>query len=310
MEQEAINVYGDEIVLSLLSRGDFIHFIPGWRLDRKKAKTESKLIFKKNDKTIIKIYSPKKFLAQGRFEDLKRAETIPYLIHYILERERGEKGKMTIHAAAVSKQGKGILILGKQGSGKTSISLELCRNHGYSLIGNDLILAGFRDGKGSLHGGTKIFQIRETTLQDYNKDLRKFLKKKAKNEDEWTNRAAIEPKKIKVKVETEVIPIEAIYYVHLYPPKHFFVTKKVDILFSKLYLYQIFSEYIRSSVIVPLTGEKLNYGCYMPSLDNKKIFDLRTKFIEWITLHHNYRYIAGSISGICTYIDKNTQKRD
>jgi len=243
------------------------------------------------------------FFISGLFEEFLQSHTIPYFIHYILESERSKKGKATIHAAAVSKNGKGILILGKQGSGKTSITLELCRKYGYSLVGNDLVLVGLQRDLGYLYGGTKIFRLRVTTIKDYNKDLKKFFK--PNNNDEWTQIALIEPDKIQVLIEKSIVPIHAIYYVHLYPPDHNFVVGEVDKLFSRIYLYQIFSEYIRGSAIIPLIGEDLRFSDYIPSLDTRDAFEKRIRFINWIINNKNYKYIAGALADICTFIDKN-----
>lgn len=304
MGEEAVNIYcQDERIIDLLNKGSFIPFIPEWHISDNEAEKGATLVCDFSQKFSIKAEKNREFLICGSFSDLASASTIPYFVHYILEAERAVKGKSTIHAAAVSKDNKGILILGKQGSGKTSIALELCRKYGYSLIGNDLVLAGFKNGVGYLYGGTKIFRLRATTIKHYNKDFKKFFQQNL-NRDEWTNTIIIGPAEIGIATEKQVVPIQAIYYIHLYSPHHDFFASAVDALLSKIYLYQIFSEYIKGAAIIPLVGKNLHYGGYLPSLDTETFFNSRIKFIEWIIAHQSFKYIAGQMSDICSFIDR------
>ncbi len=303
MAEEGVNIYSESSRVVELLKGNFVPFIPEWRIEKQENEEIPRLECVFSNYQEIKVDKGNNFFISGPFEEFYKSYTIPYLIHYILESERAKKGKATIHAAAVSKNKKGVLILGKQGSGKTSITLELCRKYGYSLIGNDLVLAGLQENVGYLYGGTKIFRLRAATIKDYNKDLRSFFE--PGGNDEWTQIAIIEPKKIGVYIEKSFVPIHAIYYVHLYPPGHEFVVKEVDKLFSRIYLYQIFSEYIRGSAIIPLVGKDLRFSDYIPSLDTWDAFEKRIRFINWIIKNKNYKYIAGDMASICAFIDKN-----
>ncbi len=303
MAEEGVNIYSeDDRVIDLLE-GDFVPFIPEWRVEKGAGRNLPSLECHFGKKQEIKTDENDNFLISGLFKEFSQSHTLPYFIHYILERERAKKGRATVHAAAVSKNGKGILILGKQGSGKTSITLELCKKYGYSLVGNDLVLAGLQKDAGYLYGGTKIFRVRATTIKDYNKDLEKFFK--TNSNDEWTRIAIIRPSEIRVVAEKSVVPVQAIYYVHIYPPGHNFIAKEVDKLFSRVYLYQIFSEYIRGSAIIPLIGKDLRFSDYIPPFDTRDAFAKRIKFINWIIDNKNYKYIAGELTDICGFIDKN-----
>lgn len=305
VEEEGINIYSADVrVVELLRHGSFIPFIPEWRIEECEAKNKSILECVFDNENIMEIREDGNHFISGQFEDFANSHTIPYFINYILEAERAKNGKTTIHSAAVSKCGKGILLLGKQGSGKTSLVLELCRKFGYSLIGNDLTLVGIKENIAYLHGGTKVFRLRATTVNYYNLDLKRFFKPD-ENIDEWTQTTIINPEEIKVMTEKSIVPIQAIFYVHLYPPNYNFVVKKVDQLFSRIYLYQIFSEYIRGSAIIPLIGKDLKFSNYLPSLDNEIAFKKRIEFINWIINNKNYKYIAGSLVDICTFIDQN-----
>ncbi len=45
-----------------------------------------------------------------------------------------------LHGGAVERDGRGVLVFGTNGAHKTRIILELCRNHGFKFLGDDLIL--------------------------------------------------------------------------------------------------------------------------------------------------------------------------
>ena len=62
-----------------------------------------------------------------------------YLLRQTLDRQLNDKGFMTLHASAIKKKDKAILIEGASGSGKTSLVLS-GKEKGYSFLGNESIV--------------------------------------------------------------------------------------------------------------------------------------------------------------------------
>jgi energy-coupling factor transporter ATP-binding protein EcfA2 len=58
-----------------------------------------------------------------------------------------EAGWIWLHAAAVTGQGKAYLIVGPKGSGKTTTLLNLCLNHGMSMVSNDITMLQINRGR-------------------------------------------------------------------------------------------------------------------------------------------------------------------
>lgn len=58
---------------------------------------------------------------------MNSGENFLYLALPLIEKEKQQKGIVTIHAASCSINGSGILLLGKEGSGKTSVVYKLCK---------------------------------------------------------------------------------------------------------------------------------------------------------------------------------------
>ena len=72
----------------------------------------------------------KQALTYGRFEDITLTSLAPLL---------RRRGYYLIHAFAVQKNGRAILIVGPSGSGKTTAGLSFCLN-GWDLLANDAVL--------------------------------------------------------------------------------------------------------------------------------------------------------------------------
>jgi hypothetical protein len=67
---------------------------------------------------------------------------VSLLVLPLLEFKFFNKGYLLLHSGAVSKDGRGYLIVGRGGSAKTSIVMDLIRKYGYEYIGDDRVLVG------------------------------------------------------------------------------------------------------------------------------------------------------------------------
>ena len=56
------------------------------------------------------------------------------------------RGGLALHASAVSIEGRGVLVLGESGSGKSTAAATLCTRHGAKLLADDAALLVERDG--------------------------------------------------------------------------------------------------------------------------------------------------------------------
>lgn len=107
-------------------------------------------------------YRDIKVLSLGGSTD-QLAHRIPYVLYYLSEVIRQERGMYTLHAAAVSREGKAVLILGDKTSGKTLLSYELCSKYGFKLIGNDILTVGWdQTGDIAVYSGDGEFKFRNT----------------------------------------------------------------------------------------------------------------------------------------------------
>ncbi len=250
---------------------------------------------------------------KGKSKEIIRNNTIPFMAHFMLEMQRQENSISTMQGAGVSLNNKAILLVGKRGSGKTSITLELCRKYNYSLIGNDLVLIGLNNNTGCLFGGTKIFSLRFSTVKYYNIDLQKYFDE-SKIKDEWTSRIDIYPKKLGISIEKNPVNIIKAFYVHLNnnPLASLYVRKIGDaetLYMGRLFLYEELSRYIRGVCIPIFGGSEFYLGNYLPSLDKSLYHNNRLNLINWLIENLGFYYISGSMDAICDFINQKLVKK-
>lgn len=310
MGNYGIDVYSNSAaVISMLSRGNFVHIIPEYNcnLERSHSGYSLYLYLEKDLPFSIGVSGDRKiFEIRGKSKELLQGSTVPYVIHYLLEPQRLEAGQFTIRGAGVSKDGQGLLLLGKSGAGKTSVALEMCRGRGYSLVGNNVVLAGMKDDQAYLYGGEKIFRFRLATLKHYNVDLKWAFGGVEPGADDWMITASVLPSEVGVPLEKNKVSVRMVIYLHLLNDKTASLhIAPVDTLFSRLYLYDIASQYIRGVCTPVLVGKTFEYGGYLPSLDKPEYYLQRKKLIDWIINSENYHYIVGPINKICDYVDSH-----
>jgi energy-coupling factor transporter ATP-binding protein EcfA2 len=84
---------------------------------------------------------------------------LPYLALGLLARVLQRKGHFLLHAAAVERRRRGILLVGPSGSGKTTLSLEMARRHDSRLIATEMTLVRFSGSDISILSGTHLVAL-------------------------------------------------------------------------------------------------------------------------------------------------------
>lgn len=308
LKEHGVNLYSDyDGIKADVIRGNFIPFIPGYRSSNKPVQSNLDMVYIPYPSFKIKLTNDnRKLIVWGPEDEIEKAQTIPYLIHFLTEQLRQQNDQFTIRGAAVSKNGKAILLIGKRGSGKTSVALELCRKYGYSLIGNDIVLIG-QDDKGIYFlDGTKIMTLRFATVKNHNQDLQKFFKGK-KWQDEWITKINLLPEQLDIKEENKKTYISKAIYLHLFDDHKtpLFVKKHPDLYMGRLFLYEELSRYIRGTCIPAFVGEKPDLSDYLQSIDKPFYHKKRKKIIDHIVDKIKLEYVSGSMKKICRYLDRD-----
>jgi len=314
MDNYGINIYSDyPKTFDILRKGSFIPFIPEYHCIKTKAKSIYSIIYIQDTISSARMLNDNKTLEiKGPLKDILEASTIPFRAHFMLEQQMQKDSIFTSQGAGVSKNGRAVLLMGKRGAGKTSITLELCRKHNYKLIGNDLVLVGLKKNKSYFFGGAKVFTLRFTTVKYYNTDLQKFFKKDHPNE--WTNKVRFLPKDLGISIEKKGPKIIKVFYVHLLNDESasLYIQKiggKEASYLGRLYLYNELSKYVRGTCIPLVYGSQFYIGDYLPSLDKPKYHRNRVRFIDWIMDEIGFYFISGSMNAICDFINQELGKK-
>ena len=83
------------------------------------------------------------------------------------------RGLYSLHAAGLSRSGRGLIIVGASGSGKTTLSLALTRA-GFDFLSDDMLFVSTRDERLRLHAFPDEVDVTETTLAFF-PELRQLL---------------------------------------------------------------------------------------------------------------------------------------
>ncbi len=281
---------------------DFIDF-PETTIEKYNSNEKSKYIveYTNSDERILQ-YEDHKAIIKYPIKEMGDGLTILFMAYPLLEVNRREKKSLTCHCAGVSIDGKGILILGKEGSGKTTLAIELCRKYNAKLIGNDLCVIDYNSLNNlKLLGGTKYIFLRYESIKRNIPDLLKNfdLQESDKKIDTWTFKKKVFPRDLGIQDQKDEVDIDSIFIVHIDQEKDFFC-KEANSLANILYLNENFSRYIRNTCTTMIKDN--NIINYIPSLDTKEFFDERAELINYMLNNKKIKYLSGSIEDVAKYI--------
>jgi hypothetical protein len=234
---------------------------------------------------------------------LQTGELLLYAALPFLEILCQRKQIVTMHAAAVELNGQAILLLGKAGAGKTSLTLSLCRNHGARLIGNDIVKVRLIDGVVVVCAGSKYFFLRQESIKRNIPDLLSLFPQSVK--DPWTHKIYCLPEKLGIVTCDEQIQITKSYLVHVDETMDDLYTVSANKMDTRLYLNENMSRYIRGTAIA-LFGEGSQFIGYVPSFDMASFFNMRVRLMEVIISDTGMMYVAGSLHDTCHHIISET----
>lgn len=261
-----------------------------------------------NDNEKILDFKEYSVLIKYPIEEMENGLTVLFIAYPILEVNRRENKSLTCHCASVSINGKGILILGKEGAGKTTLALELCRKYNAKLIGNDLCVIDYNNLDNlKLLGGTKYIFLRyESIKRNIPELLKNFNILENENKfDTWTYKKKIFPKDLDIKTESNIVSIDKIFMVHIDQEKPFFC-KNANSLTDILYINENFSRYIRNTCTALIN--KNNIIDYIPSLDNRDFYLQRKELINYLFDNEKIEYLSGNLLEVSKYIIDERKK--
>lgn len=203
---------------------------------------------------------------------IKKGEALFHLAVSLTERERQLNSQILTHGAGmVTKEGKGILLLGNQGSGKTTLAVNMGLQ-GDFLVGNDQVIFG-KDNHSSdelfLFGGTQYITIREAAILSGHIPL-KDLSFNENGISPWEKKNRIEPREYGIQIYEGKNKINGAFVVHIDPTGNENTQIKrifSNDIYTNLFLGEKFARHI-SGVATHLLSDEGELLSHTPSLDD------------------------------------------
>ena len=297
----SVNFYSEINLIDFFSEFDCHKFFPEFSISKNKSTSDFSVYFLNEKKSEIRWY-PNKVVATYPVEHMYQGEAILHLAYPFIELQRQRRSEVTIHGAACSLEEKGVLILGKEGSGKTSTLVHLCQNHNAKLISNDLCLVQLNNKIAYLNGGTKFFYLRYISTLKSLPHLINFFYEKRTAPDSWKNKIFLQPKDIDIQVQPKPVNLHKAYLVHVNENQNKVIIKRTGDLADKLYLNETFSRYIRNTCTTFLAGDDYRYMGFVPSFDDEQLYSNRLKILDFLFEDAKLCYISGKSLEISKHI--------
>lgn len=299
----SVNIYSSRPVYDLLVEGKFLYRHTGLSVLPDVVDTPYEVHYV--DSEILAFdFGREQVSVQQPWSEMLGGEILLFLAYPYIEAQLQAEGFVTAHSACVEMpDGRAVLLLGKEGAGKTSIAVRLCQAGG-KLVGNDLVVIGLdEDGRLMAKVGSQFFFLRYKSVERAMPDLLRLFGTGAL--DTWLYKKPVMPAELGVAVTTQPVEVKAVYLVHVDNLQQQVFTKNADSVVTRLFLNENFSRYIRSTCTTLMTGPGLAFSGYIPSLDRPEFYKRRVLLMGYMLNHLGVRYVSGPLSDIVAHILKD-----
>jgi len=235
---------------------------------------------------------------QASAEDLA-GDDLLFIAYLLLETQLQRLGFITLHGAAIEREGRAVVLLGHSGAWKTSSALALCRDFDCRLIGNDLVIVG---GVMDLRAisGTKHVRLRYSSVHRCLPELMHLFGEHPA--DPWRAKQDVAPEEVGITLSRrEASEVVASVFVHVDEGYGQCVVSDGDTWIHRINLYENALRHIRATAWPWLTAKDRRYGPFIPSLDDASVHAARTATLDRL-LQRSW-YVAGGLRDVAGRID-------
>lgn len=294
-----VNFHSDVDLYDFFNTRPYTQYIPDLIVSKKLALSTCELRYQNNNERTLRFQSTNVDIAFP-WAMMKEGETLLYMSYPLTEFQRQKLNSSTIHAACVSINGHGILLLGNSWSGKTSLSLKLAQNYDAKIHATDLAVIRLISDKLFCLGGTKYIDLRLDTVK---KSFPSLLHMFGNNQkDSWMHKVHFKTGDMGLTEGKDSVEIKTILRIHVDETRNTVHLIDANDLQTRLYLNEAMSRYIRNTTTTMTGGENYELLGYVPSFDRPEFYDWRQRAIELMVGSIGTMYAFGSSDLIAAYI--------
>jgi hypothetical protein len=249
----------------------------------------------------------KHLLAVIPSQRLRGGEALLPIAYLLLERQMQQEGFLTCQAACVALGRLGVLLMDQEGDGKSSVAIELCKQHGGALVGNDLCVIGLEGDRCLALQGTKYFMVRAEAVRHLQPDLHSLFP--TPRHDSWRTRIAVEPSQLGLASADAPVEIVGAFLVHTTNGQLDVYASPADDQATRVYLNESFSRHIRATCSPVLLDDTFDFGAYMPPLDSEDLYTKRVELMQFLLGPLSMTYVAGDVANVATFIRRSVPTR-
>jgi len=285
--------------------------IPAFDVSGSEIETKYKIIVTRGEDIEIE-WKPEEYTAllkvHPRYSEALDKE-VAFLSLSISEYMRQLEGKCISNACGISTvDNRGVILFGKRAHGKTSVSLLLCKERDYRLIGSDQVIFGFHNNNTLgedlwMFEGTKYVTLRRATAEKYFPEyIEKFKEGKF-----WDDKINIRCDELNIKISDVPAQINRVFLVNL----DFNETVPLSCIDARedletsLFLPEIVSRHI-TGICSPILDEKGAFLSLSPSFDDHLTRSKRKRIIQKLIEAPIYKITGGNIYEMADTIDRLT----
>ncbi len=265
----------ENVIGSDLLKSDFVKkYIPDVDIQKIENNIDSGFVLNvTNTNTLLFTFENTQATLNGLYKSDYSLEDLITIIDYYLEYRRQLENIYSVSGSAVSKDNKGVLILGStSGLGKTTLALNMCYSQKFKFIGDEKILLK----SDSIIGGIKSIQFNKT----------------------WLNDSVPKDFDNKLIMESENVKINLIIQPSISKVGSGLEIEKWDSLKTNFHLYEELTRKIRG-----ISRRISNYTYPLPSIDNEAIAMARSEFSRLISESVEAYSIKGNIEEVMQKIN-------
>lgn len=289
---------------------DYTDDIPGWGVLEYPIEGQPKVVYKSAEVNNFSYFpNSKTLLVKASEADIQDGQALAYLSYWLTEGERQRDSNFSLHAAALSVENRGILLLGYRGAGKTSTLLNLAKKYNGELIANDLCILSHdaKEQQVVLEEGTKKVRLRlRSVLNSFPELVDHFPDTKR---PAWTTKVLVEPDLLGIRLAQAPKVLSQAFIVHLSSiDDNGLIVKRVQGIEPYFELYENLARIIRGSAITIFCGDENILG-YIPSLETEQTHQNKVDLLNHLIKERGIWSVSGgNLDKICDKINEITQK--